>query len=82
VARASTTRGPAGGRPALRPDAEAEALFVEAIEGFRMYELRALEHWGLRYVADFLHSRGRDADAAPYDARRAELSPSSTVPMV
>jgi class 3 adenylate cyclase/tetratricopeptide (TPR) repeat protein len=82
VSLASTTLGLAVVRAAQRRDAEAEALFVEANEGFRMYELRALEHWGLRYVADFLHSRGRDADAAPYDARRAELSPSSTVPMV
>ena len=69
-------------RAAQRRDEEAEELMVEAVEGFSLYELRALEHWALRHLAEFLHSRGRDEEALVYEARRAELAPSSTVSMV
>ncbi|MHB8650503.1 MAG: ATP-binding protein [Gaiellaceae bacterium] len=69
-------------RAAQGRDGEAEALLVEAIEGFSLFKLRALEHWGLRYLAEFLRSRGREADALPYEARREVLWPSSTVPIV
>jgi tetratricopeptide (TPR) repeat protein len=82
VSLATTTLALAVVRAAQRRDEEAEGLFVEAIEGFRMYELRALEHWSLRYYAEFLRTRARDREAAGYEARRAELSPSSTAPMV
>ena len=42
--------------------------------------LRALEHWALRYLAEFLRARGRDDEAAAYEERRAGLAPASTVP--
>ncbi len=69
-------------RAAQNRDAEAEKLMLEAVEGFALYELRALEHWALRYLVQFLRSRGREDEAAAYEARRAALSPSSTVPIV
>jgi len=69
-------------RAAQNRDAEAEQLLLEAVEGFALYELRALEHWGLRYLAEFLRSRGRDDEAAAYMERRAALAPSNTAPMV
>ncbi|HEY8316693.1 MAG TPA: hypothetical protein VIG35_07500, partial [Gaiellaceae bacterium] len=69
-------------RAAQRRDEEAEALMLEAVEGFHLYELRALEHWALRYLAEFLRSRGRDDETVVYEERRAALSPSSTVPIV
>jgi class 3 adenylate cyclase/tetratricopeptide (TPR) repeat protein len=69
-------------RAAQKRDEEAEALMLEAVEGFHLYELRALEHWALRYLAEFLRSRGRDDEAVAYEERRAALSPSSTVPIV
>ena len=54
----------------------------EGIDGFKVYDLRSLEHWGLRYLAEFLRARGRDDEAAAYEERRAELAPASTAPMV
>jgi class 3 adenylate cyclase/tetratricopeptide (TPR) repeat protein len=69
-------------RAAQKRDEEAEELMLEAVEGFALYELRALEHWALRYLAQFLRSRGREDEAIAYEARRAALSPSSTVPIV
>jgi class 3 adenylate cyclase/tetratricopeptide (TPR) repeat protein len=69
-------------RAAQKRDEEAEELMLEAVEGFALYELRALEHWALRYLAQFLRSRGREDEAVAYEARRAALSPSSTVPIV
>jgi class 3 adenylate cyclase/tetratricopeptide (TPR) repeat protein len=68
-------------RSAQKRDDEAEQLLREAVEGFALYELRAMEHWALRYLAEFLRARGRDDEAATYEARRAALSPSSTAPM-
>jgi class 3 adenylate cyclase/ATP/maltotriose-dependent transcriptional regulator MalT len=69
-------------RAAQRRDAEAEALMLEAIDGFELYGLRALEHWGLRYLIEFLRARGRDDEAAAYEERRAAMSPISTEPIV
>jgi class 3 adenylate cyclase/tetratricopeptide (TPR) repeat protein len=69
-------------RAAQKRDLEAEELMQEAVEGFALYELRALEHWSLRYLSEFLRSRGRDDEAAVYEARREALSPSSTAPIV
>jgi class 3 adenylate cyclase/tetratricopeptide (TPR) repeat protein len=68
-------------RSAQHRDDEAERLLRESTEGFALYEFRAMEHWALRYLAEFLRSRGRDDEAAVYEARRAALSPSSTAPM-
>jgi class 3 adenylate cyclase/tetratricopeptide (TPR) repeat protein len=79
----STTRLALGVvRAAQKRDAEAEALMLEAVDGFALYELKALEHWALRYLAEFLHSRGRDDEAAGYEARRAGLSVTSTAEIV
>jgi tetratricopeptide (TPR) repeat protein len=79
----STTRLALGlVRAAQGRDAEAEELMVEAVEGFAVYDLRSLEHWGLRYLAQFLRSRGRDDEAAVYEERREALAPSSTAPIV
>jgi hypothetical protein len=56
---------------------------LEAVEGFAMYDLRALEHWALRYLAEFLRERGRDDEAAVYEERRAGLAPTpSAAPIV
>jgi tetratricopeptide (TPR) repeat protein len=63
-------------------DAEAEALMREAVDGFALYDMRALEHWALRYLAEFLRSRGRDDEAVVYEERRAGLAPVSTAPIV
>ena len=79
----STTRLALGVvRAAQKRDAEAEALMLEAVDGFALYEVKALEHWALRYLAEFLHSRGRDDEAAGYEARRAGLSVTSTAEIV
>jgi tetratricopeptide (TPR) repeat protein len=56
-------------------DDEAEELFRSALEltregGFEAYEVEPLERF-----ANFLRDRGREDDAAPYEARLAELSP-------
>jgi class 3 adenylate cyclase/tetratricopeptide (TPR) repeat protein len=82
VSISSTKLGLGIVRAAQKRDEEAEELMVEAVEGFALYELRALEHWALRYLAQFLRSRGREDEAVAYEARRAALSPSSTVPIV
>jgi tetratricopeptide (TPR) repeat protein len=69
-------------RAAQGRDDEAERWFLEAVDGFAMYQMHSLEHWALRHLAEFLRSRGRDDEAAAYEARRASLAPSSTVPIV
>jgi tetratricopeptide (TPR) repeat protein len=79
----STTRLALGlVRAAQRRDEVAEQLLREAVDGFALYEIRALEHWALRYLAEFLRSRGRDDEAAVYEERRAALAPSSTAQIV
>ncbi len=60
-------------------DAEAEELLREAVEVFNMYGLRALEHWALRVLTEFLREHGRDDEAIVYEERRASLGPTSTV---
>jgi ATP/maltotriose-dependent transcriptional regulator MalT len=82
VSLSTTTLALATVRLAQGRDAEAEELFVNAVEGFHLYDLRALEHWAIRYLAEFLCSRGRDAEADVYLARRAALSPDSTAPII
>jgi len=69
-------------RAAQSRDAEAEQLMEEAVDGFAAYDVRSLEHWALRYLAQFLRSRGREAEAIDYEKRRAELAPSSTAQIV
>ena len=78
----TTTFGLGVVRAAQGLDAEAEALMREAIDGFRFYDLRSLEHWALRYFVEFLAAHGREEEAAGYESRRSELAPSSTVRMV
>ena len=63
-------------RVAQQRDDEAEALFATAIErarvsGIKLFELHPLEH-----LAAFQRDRGREDDAAVYEARIAELTPS------
>jgi tetratricopeptide (TPR) repeat protein len=82
VSVSSTKLGLGVVRAAQGRDEEAETLMLEAVEGFALYDLRALEHWALRYLAEFLRARGRDEEAAGYEERRAALSPSSTAPIV
>ena len=82
VSVSSTKLGLGVVRAAQNRDAEAEKLMLEAVEGFELYELRAFEHWALRYFTEFLRSRGRDDEAETYELRRAALSPSSSVPIV
>ncbi len=62
-------------RGAQGRDAEAEELFLSAIDlaggsDYRLYELHPLEH-----LVAYLRGRGRDDDAAVYEARLAELAP-------
>jgi class 3 adenylate cyclase/tetratricopeptide (TPR) repeat protein len=62
-------------RAAQDRDDEAEQLFLDTLAltadgSVKVFEIEPLE----RYSA-FLRDRGRDADAAPYEARLAELSP-------
>jgi len=61
---------------------EAEELMLEAVDGFRLYDLRSLEHWGLRYLVELLRSLGRDDEADGYAERRAALAPVSTATIV
>ena len=82
VSASSTRLGLGVVRAAQGRDDEAESLMLEAVEGFALYGLRALEHWALRYLAEFLRTRGRDEEAAGYEERRAALSPSSTAPIL
>ena len=69
-------------RAAQKRDAEAEKLLTEAVEELAFFDLRALEHWALRYLVAFLRERGRDDEADVYEERRAALSPISTAPIV
>jgi tetratricopeptide (TPR) repeat protein len=68
-------------RAAQGRDVEAEELMREAVDGFRRFDLRALERWALRILVDFYRSRGRDGDGARYEARLAELDPSRMSPI-
>jgi len=82
VSVSTTALGLAFVRAAQGRDAEAEELYLDAIDGFAQYDLRSLEHWALRLYADFLRDRGRDEDAEVYEVRRAELNARSTAPIV
>jgi tetratricopeptide (TPR) repeat protein len=82
VSLSTTTLALANVRAAQGRDDEAARLFIDAVEGFHLYDLRALEHWALRYLAEFLRSRGRDDEAELYLERRAALAPDSTAPIL
>jgi hypothetical protein len=68
-------------RAAQGRDGEAEALFQEAIESLALYGFRAAESQSLVSALDFFRERGRDEEVARYEARLAELLPSSTAPI-
>ena len=68
-------------RAAQGRDAEAEALFREALESLEFFGFRAMERAALENAIDFFRERGRDDEVARYEDRRAELLPSSTAPM-
>ena len=82
VSLSTTTLALGAVRAAQHRDEEAESLMKEAVDGFALYDIRALEHWALRYLAEFLRSRGRDDEAVVYEERRAALAPVSTAPIV
>src|SRR5439155_9774552 len=60
-------------RAAQGRDEEAEALLRKAVEDTRPFKLLAIEP--LKALAQFLRDRGRLEEAAPFEARWAELSP-------
>jgi hypothetical protein len=60
-------------RAAQGRDDEAEALLREAVADARGFKLFAIEP--LKNLAQFLRERGRLEEAAPFEARWAELSP-------
>jgi class 3 adenylate cyclase/tetratricopeptide (TPR) repeat protein len=65
-------------RAAQGRDDEAEAIFLSAVADARDSNLKLWELHPLERLTDFLYSRGRDGDAAVYEARIAELSPEPT----
>jgi class 3 adenylate cyclase/tetratricopeptide (TPR) repeat protein len=60
-------------RAAQGRDEEAEALLRKAVEDARRFKLLQIEP--LKNLARFLRDRGRTEEAAPFEARWAELSP-------
>ncbi len=68
-------------RAAQHRDDEAEALLSDAVDELDRIHLLQAEREALGILVDFLVARGRDADAARYEARLAELAPSSTAPI-
>jgi hypothetical protein len=81
VSGSTTKVGLAEVRAAQGRDAEAEALFHEALEGLAFYGFRASEGQALGSALEFFRGRGRDEEVARYEARLAELAPSSTAPI-
>ncbi|HEX5246492.1 MAG TPA: AAA family ATPase [Gaiellaceae bacterium] len=78
----STTKASlAAVRAAQGRDDEAEHLLREAVDELERHQMRAIERWALRRLVAFYHERERDEDAAGYEVRLAELSPSSTAPI-
>ena len=56
-------------------DAEAEELFRATIALARESDFPILEIQPLERLVSFMRERGREAEAAPYEARLAELVP-------
>ena len=69
-------------RAAQGRDGEAEALLGEAADALAASGLRAPEREVLQHLIEFLRERGRDDEAAAYEARFTELSASSIAPIV
>lgn len=69
------TQALAAVRAAQGRDAEAEELFRATIAQARESDFPILEIEPLERFARMLHERGREAEAAPYEARLAELVP-------
>jgi class 3 adenylate cyclase/tetratricopeptide (TPR) repeat protein len=68
-------------RAAQGRDGEAEELLCDAVGEFRRFDLRANERWATKKLVDFYRSRGRENEVVRYEARLAELDPSSTAPI-
>ena len=71
-------------RAAQRRDVEAEKLMREAVELIGVVDYMPVERECIVVLTDFLRARGREDEAALYDARLAELaggSAPSTAPM-
>ena len=66
-------------RGAQGRDGEAEQLFLSAIALASESDLKLLEMHPLEHLETFLRRRGRDDDAAVYEARLAELAPRTDV---
>ena len=66
-------------RGAQGRDGEAEELFLSAIALANESDLKLLEMHPLEHLDTFLRRRGRDDDAAVYEARLAELTPRTDV---
>jgi class 3 adenylate cyclase/tetratricopeptide (TPR) repeat protein len=66
-----------GVRAAQGRDGEAEEIFRTAIELARKSNYKLYEQHPLEWFVDFLHRRGREDDAAIYEARLAELAPAT-----
>jgi class 3 adenylate cyclase/tetratricopeptide (TPR) repeat protein len=78
----STTRFALGVvRLAQGREDEADELFSEALQGLHAYRMRSTERGALLELAELMRERGREADAARYEARLAELAPSRTAPI-
>ena len=77
ASRASTRLALGLVRAAQGRDDEAETLLREAVEILSETDYRRHEIELLHALAGFLRSRGRDAEAAAYEARVAELAPVS-----
>src|SRR5215211_1400094 len=58
-------------------DEEAERLLRSAVDGLHRSAFRSSEPEALRYLIGFLRERGRADEAAPYEARLAELDVST-----
>jgi len=68
-------------RAAQGRDDEAEKLLCAAAEELEPSAFRIAEVEALTELARFYRDRGRDEEAARYEARVGEVSPSSTAPI-
>jgi predicted ATPase/class 3 adenylate cyclase len=64
-------------RAAQGRDEEAERLLRSAVDGLHRSAFRSSEPEALRYLVGFLRERGRADEAAPYEARLADLDVSA-----